>query len=134
LVEPLVDRVLLLRQPLLERLELAAPLARGLLEFAARLEELLLGQQLGLAQLGLAVALGGVDQFLGALASLAEDLAGSPAREQPPAHARDPRRGQRHGGHDVGVGHPPPRRKRSGGRAGTQKTASPATAVWARRV
>ena len=36
-------------------LELGAPLARGLLELAARLEQLLLGRELGLAQLGLAL-------------------------------------------------------------------------------
>ncbi len=88
LLEPLVERVFFLGQPLLDRFELLASLAGGVLEFGARGEQLLLRRELRLADLGFAFALGFLEQALGAAASVGE-LGLAPAADRRPAKSDD---------------------------------------------
>jgi hypothetical protein len=70
ILEAPIEPDLLLGQPLLDLLELLPPLTGGVLELAARREQLLLGRQLRLADLRLAFAARLVEQALGALAGV----------------------------------------------------------------
>ncbi len=113
--EPLVEVVLLLGQPALQRLELVAALARGLLELVARRQQLLLGRQLGLAQLGLLLAL----RLFENLRRLAPRLGDAPTRraadpQQPDGDQRERRGDDRT--YENGCFHlgPPERRKQAG--------------------
>ena len=81
LIQPLVERVLLLGEPPLDRLELLAPGARRLLELAARLQQLLLGRQIGLAPLGLGLARRVLEPLLRFAPGLGQQARGAAARE-----------------------------------------------------
>ncbi len=83
--------VLAVAQLAFERLELVALAARGLLELAARLQQLLLGGELGLAPLGRCRALGLLERLLGLAAGLRQDALGVAPQQQPIEHE-----GERH--------------------------------------
>ena len=79
----LFGRVFFLGESPLEPLELAAALARGVLELGARLEQLLLGGQVGFFELRLGVARRRFAQPLGFALRVVEDAPAGPAQPVP---------------------------------------------------
>jgi hypothetical protein len=104
LLPPLVEAVFLLGEAALLDLELGTPLARYLLELAARLEELLARGHLGLAHLGLAVALGVLDDLVGLAMRGRQDALGLLAQRAPAEPEHEDRDGQGRQGHDNDCG------------------------------
>ncbi len=89
LVGLLVEVVFLLGEAPLEGLQLGAPLARRRLEFAAGLEELLLGGHVGFAQTGLALPPRVFEDAVGFALRLGEDALRLPADPEPPDQEED---------------------------------------------
>jgi hypothetical protein len=124
LVPLFVEVVFLLRQPPLERFELGAPLAGHRLELGAGLEKLLLGGNIGLAQAGLALPLGVLDDPFGVELRLCKPARPLFPEAEPPDERNDDRGHHNdHGQNKNFIAHqmPPALREQWGGPGGSGK-------------